>query len=71
MESVDPGSNADSAGLMAGDVLLKAAGRPLNEAMDLHFAAMAASRLNKPLELTVRRDGQTITLAVPLASPKD
>jgi hypothetical protein len=71
VESVDPGSNAASAGLMAGDVLLKAGDRTLKEAMDLHFAAMAASRQNKPLELTVRRAGQTITLAVPLASPQD
>jgi uncharacterized iron-regulated protein len=71
VESVEPGSKADIAGLMAGDVLVEAAGRPLTEAMDLHFAAMAASRQNKPLELTVQRAGQTVHLAIPLASPQD
>jgi hypothetical protein len=39
--------------------------------MDLHFAAMAASRQNKPLELTVKRAGQTIALTIPLAAPQD
>jgi uncharacterized iron-regulated protein len=66
VEGVDPGSKADKAGLMAGDVLLKAGDRDLREAMDLHFAAMAASRQKKPLELTVLRSGQTLTLAIPL-----
>lgn len=71
VESVEPGSKAESAGLMAGDVLVEAAGRPLTEAMDLHFAAMAASRQNKPLKLTVKRAGQTMNLTIPLASPQD
>lgn len=71
VESVEPGSKADSAGLMAGDVLLKAGNRELKEAMDLHFAAMAASRQNKPLELTVQRAGQAVNLSIPLASPQD
>jgi uncharacterized iron-regulated protein len=71
VESVEPGSKADIAGLMAGDILLKGGDRDLKEAMDLHFAAMAASRQNKPLELTVQRAGQTINLFIPLASPQD
>jgi len=71
VESVDPGSKADIAGLMAGDILQKAGDRELKEAMDLHFAAMAASRQNKPLELTVQRAGQTISLSIPLAAPQD
>jgi hypothetical protein len=71
IESVEPGSKADSAGLMVGDVLIAAAGRPLTEAMDLHFAAMAASRQNKPLELTVKRAGQTVNLTIPLTAPQD
>lgn len=70
VDSVDSGSRADQAGLRAGDVLLRAGERDLREAMDLHFAAMAASRRNKPLELTVLRDGQTLTLAIPLTSPQ-
>ena len=71
VESVEPGSKADAAGLMAGDILLKAGDRELKEAMDLHFAAMAASRQNKPLELTVQRAGQTINLSIPLSDPQD
>ncbi|MGE4441166.1 MAG: ChaN family lipoprotein [Desulfomicrobium sp.] len=70
VESVEPGSKADAAGLRAGDVLLRAEDRDLKEAMDLHFAAMAASRLKKPLALRVLRDGQTLTLAIPLAGPE-
>ena len=66
VESVEPGSKADAAGLVADDVLLEAGGRKLEEAMDLHFAAMAASRQKKPLELTILRSGRTLTLAVPL-----
>jgi len=66
VDSVDPGSKADDAGLMSGDVLLKAGGRDLREAMDLHFAAMAASRQKKPLELTVLRSGRTVILTIPL-----
>jgi uncharacterized iron-regulated protein len=66
VESVEPGSKADLAGLVADDVLLKAGDRPLKEAMDLHFAAMAASRQKKPLELTILRSGQTLTLTIPL-----
>lgn len=66
VESVEPGSRAQKAGLLPGDVLLSAGGRELKEATDLHFAAMAASRDRKPLELTVLRQGQTVTLNLPL-----
>ena len=47
-------------------LLVEAGGRKLEEAMDLHFAAMGASRQKKPLELTILRSGQTLILAVPL-----
>jgi uncharacterized iron-regulated protein len=66
VEGIEPGSRAAKAGLMAGDVLLKAGGRPLTEATDLHFAAMHASRQKKPLLLTVRRGEQTLDLTLPL-----
>ena len=66
VESVEPGSRADKAGLRQGDVLVAAGERELKEATDLHFAAMAASRAGKPLELTVRRDGGTLTLNITL-----
>ena len=64
--SVDSESPAEKAGMLAGDILLKAGDRPLTEATDLHFAAMAASRQKKPLQLTIRRAGQTLTLTLTL-----
>lgn len=66
VDSVDTGSVADKAGLRAGDVLLTAGGKKLTEAADLHFAAMAASRQKKPLVLNALRDGQTLTITLPL-----
>lgn len=66
VESVEAGSRAQAAGLRPGDVLLAAGDRELKEATDLHFAAMAASRAGKPLELTVRRADGTLTLSLPL-----
>lgn len=62
VESIDPGSPADTAGLRPGDILLKAGDKILLEASDLHFAAMAASRQKKPLELTVRRGMETLNV---------
>jgi uncharacterized iron-regulated protein len=66
VESVEPGSRAEQAGLRAGDVLVSAGERPLKEATDLHFAAMAAARSDEPLRLTVRRGAETLNLDLPL-----
>jgi S1-C subfamily serine protease len=66
VESVEPGSRAEQAGLRAGDVLVSAGDRPLKEATDLHFAAMAAARSDEPLRLTVRRGAETLNLDLPL-----
>ena len=66
VESVEPGSRAEQAGLQAGDVLILAGDRPLKEATDLHFAAMAAARSDEPLRLTVRRGAETLNLDLPL-----
>ncbi len=66
VESVEPGSRAEQAGLRAGDVLISAGDRALEETTDLHFAAMAAARSNEPLRLTVRRGPETLTLDLPL-----
>lgn len=65
VDSVDPGSAADQAGLKAGDILVAAGGAKLTEATDLHFAAMTASRQHKPLALTIRRGDQTLTVTLP------
>ena len=66
VESVEPGSRAEQAGLQAGDVLVFAGDKPLKEATDLHFAAMAAARSDEPLRLTVRRGAETLNLDLPL-----
>lgn len=66
VESVEPGSRAEQAGLRAGDILLSSGDRPLKEATDLHFAAMAAARSEKPMQLTVRRGSETLNLDLPL-----
>ena len=66
VDSVDPESRAQKAGLLAGDILLKAGDKPLTEATDLHFAAMAASRQKKPLQLTILRATQTLTVNIAL-----
>ncbi len=66
VDSVEPGSAAEGAGLKTGDILVAAGDTNLTEATDLHFAAMAASRQKKPLTLTIRRGSQTLTVTLPL-----
>ncbi|NLY40582.1 MAG: PDZ domain-containing protein [Desulfovibrionales bacterium] len=61
-----PDSPADKAGLHAEDRLIAAGGKPLATATDLHFAAMAASRAQQPLALTVQRGTQILHLMLPL-----
>lgn len=64
--SVESGSKAQKAGLMADDILTAAGDQALNTATDLHFAAMTAVRRKKPLILTVRRGEKTLHVTVPL-----
>ncbi|NLV98117.1 MAG: PDZ domain-containing protein [Desulfovibrionales bacterium] len=66
VQSIEAGSLADKAGLRAGDILTFAGGKPLENASDLHFAAMAASRHKKPLVLQVQRGSDRIALTLPL-----
>ncbi|TLM86773.1 S1C family serine protease [Pseudarthrobacter sp. NamE5] len=59
------GSPADRAGLSAGDVLLKAGGRPVSNAESLQ-RLLFADAIGQPLELAVLREGAEIHLvAVP------
>ena len=66
VDSVEPASAADRAGIQAGDILVAAGDTKLTEATDLHFAAMAAARQKKPLALTIRRGDLTLTVTLPL-----
>ncbi len=64
--AVDPGSRAERAGLLTGDAVVSVAGDPVTSLMDLHMAAMEAGKAKKPLELTVRRGGELLNIAVDL-----
>lgn len=66
VDAVEAASAADRAGLEAGDILVAAGDKKLAEPTDLHFAAMAASRQKKPLVLSIRRGGRTLTINLPL-----
>ena len=59
---VAPGSAAEAAGLKIGDVIAAVNGRPLLSPDDIYDAAKAQP--GKPLELTVDRAGQTVSLQI-------
>jgi len=64
--AVAPGSRAEAAGVLPGDAIVAAAGRPVSSLLDLHKAAMDAGREKTPLRLTVRRGGESLDIAVEL-----
>jgi uncharacterized iron-regulated protein len=55
IKAVSPGSRAERAGLLPGDVLLKAGDMPLADLQSLHAAARGAARQGRALSLTVLR----------------
>jgi uncharacterized iron-regulated protein len=59
-----PGSRAQSAGLLPGDVLLKANGEAVTELLVLHRAGKAAVTQNRPLVLELLRNDTALTLEV-------
>ncbi len=65
--SVANGSPADEAGLREGDVVVKVAGEDVENADDLRNA-VSERKPGDELELEVRRDGETETLAVELGT---
>lgn len=67
IEEVTPNSPAEQAGIRSGDVLLTVAGQPVTEIQAAR--TLIRANLDRPLELTLERNGQTITLvATPLSS---
>ena len=64
--AVVPGSPADRAGLKAGDVLVKVAGRDVEAPKSAHAAA-AGVRSGQEVAVVVRRDGREMTLTVTAA----
>lgn len=67
---VVPDSPAAQAGLLAGDALTAAGGRPVTSLTDLHLAGLAAAKAGKPLVLTVHRGGEDVTVTIPLTRPQ-
>jgi S1-C subfamily serine protease len=59
VSQVVPGSPADRAGLRAGDLLLTAAGQPVEKAQDLQ-QLMFAEAIGKPFAITVMRNGALV-----------
>ncbi|MBF0480958.1 MAG: ChaN family lipoprotein [Desulfovibrionaceae bacterium] len=63
---VEPGSKAERAGMLAGDVIAAAAGKPVTTLADLHQAAVAALAAGQPLTLTIARPGGEVGLTIEL-----
>jgi regulator of sigma E protease len=64
---VTPNSPAEQAGLKANDIILSAAGQPINN--DTQLRSLIQAHLDQPLQLTVQRGDQTLQFsAVPLSS---
>lgn len=61
--SIEPGSPAERAGIVLGDVVTGVEGRPVRFFGDLHDA-LTAERIGKPVTLQVIRAGQARTLTV-------
>src|SRR5215469_15163762 len=67
VSEVVPGSPADRAGLRAGDLLLTAAGKPVEKAQDLQ-RLMFAEAIGQPLAITVMRNGALVDV---IAQPSE
>ncbi|MFW5722757.1 MAG: ChaN family lipoprotein [Desulfohalobiaceae bacterium] len=62
--AVQPDSRAAEAGLMAGDVIGSVAGEKVTALWQLHQAATQARRQGKPLEMTVVRNGEVVSVSL-------
>ena len=67
VSQVVPGSPADRAGLRPGDLLLTAAGQPVEKAQDLQ-RLMFADSIGKPFAITVMRNGALVDV---IAQPSE
>ncbi len=65
VDSVEPGSNAQKAGLIPGDVLWKLNGQPLTELPD---ARTYASKPGEKEKFSVVRDGRSLEITLPVES---
>ena len=63
--AVFPGSPADAAGLRAGDYVLTIEGRPMRTLDDLRALMTTLNPIAGETEVTLRRDGEEVTVRVP------
>ena len=70
INSVVPGSGADQAGLLPGDVITKIDGKPVEGFADLTLH-MAEHKVDERVPVEVRRDGATRKVAVVLGARED
>ena len=69
MTAVASGSLAEKAGLLTGDAITAVGTHPATGLFVLHTAAVEAVKARQPLQLTVSRGGETLTISLPLAGP--
>ena len=67
--SVEPGFGAEEAGVQEGDIILSADGQPIAQTTDL-LAVRRTHVIGDMMELTLLRNGETLTVSVPLYSNK-
>lgn len=67
---VEPGSAAQSAGIQAGDILLRADGRECKTLLDLRYV-LFSHRVGETLELEVQRGGEILHLTPKLTAAGD
>ena len=65
--NVAPGSQADTAGMRSGDVIVRAGDAPALAPADLHKAAIQAKRQGRPLSFTLDRQGKAVQATLPEA----
>lgn len=68
---VVPESKAEKAGVIEGDIIVKAGGQELQSLMTLHEVALTASKDNVPLTLEVLREGERVMLTIDLDQVKE
>ncbi len=70
LTGVRPGSPADKAGLMAGDVIVEFAGRPINDLYE-YSDALRAHKPGDVVKIIAERKGERVTLTATLGSRDD